>query len=266
MDLPLEGRVCVVTGATGIAAATALRCAAQGGSVFVISLDGGEAERVSDRIVAEGGRSGWAAADLRSEGQADAAFTAAAGWSGRIDGLVAVAGGSGRGAGDGPLHEVSLDAWQATFDLNGLPAFLAVRSTLRAMLAQGTGGSIAIVTSAIASHPSPALFATHAYAAAKGAAISLMLATAAYYAGDGIRVNAIAPGLVDTPMATRALSDPATTAYAAVKQPLARGPLDPRDVAEVAAFLMSDAAAMVTGQLIAVDGGWGVSEPPPPSP
>jgi NAD(P)-dependent dehydrogenase (short-subunit alcohol dehydrogenase family) len=266
MDAPLATKACVVTGATGIAAATAVRCAAQGASVFVISLDGGEAELLAGRIVGEGGRSGWAAADLRSEDQAEAAFTAAVEWSGRIEGLVAVAGGSGRGAGDGPLHDVSLDAWQATFDLNGLPAFLAVRSALRAMLAQGTGGSIAIVTSAIASHPSPALFATHAYAAAKGAAISLMLATAAYYAGNGIRVNAIAPGLVDTPMATRALSDLPTMAYAAVKQPLAGGPLDPEDVAGAAAFLMSDAAAMITGQLISVDGGWGVSEPAPPSP
>ncbi len=66
-------------------------------------------------------------------------------------------------------------------------------------------------------------------------------------------------------MATRALSDPPTMAYAAVKQPLARGPLDPEDVAGAAAFLMSDAAAMITGQLISVDGGWGVSEPAPPS-
>ena len=109
------------------------------------------------------------------------------------------------------------------------------------------------------------MFATHAYAAVKGAAVSLMLATAAHYAGDGIRVNAIAPGLVDTPMATRALADPPTMAYAASKQPLAGGPLGPGDVAGVAAFLMTDAAAMITGQLIAVDGGWGVSEPSPPS-
>ena len=177
---------------------------------------------------------------------------------------MAVAGASGRGSGDGPLHEVSLEAWQATFDLNGPPAFLAVRSALRAMLDAGDPGSIVIVTSALASHPSPVLFATHAYAAVKASAIGLMRATASHYAGNGIRVNAIAPGLVDTPMAARALSDPATTAYTAVKQPLARGALDPEDVAGVAAFLMGDAAAMITGQLIAVDGGWGVSEPAPP--
>jgi NAD(P)-dependent dehydrogenase (short-subunit alcohol dehydrogenase family) len=74
-------------------------------------------------------------------------------------------------------------------------------------------------------------------------------------------VNAIAPSLVTTPMSRRAQEDEAILAYLAEKQPLAGGPIDPDAVTAVALHLLSDEARMVTGQVVAVDGGWGVSEP-----
>jgi NAD(P)-dependent dehydrogenase (short-subunit alcohol dehydrogenase family) len=83
---------------------------------------------------------------------------------------------------------------------------------------------------------------------------------AATYAPEGIRVNLIAPGLVATPMSARAASDPASVAYARAKQPLAAGFLEPDDVAAAAVFLLSDDAARITGQVLEVDGGWGVTE------
>ena len=254
----LEGKGVVVTGASGIAAAGARRFAREGAAVFVVSLDAGECQALAGEIGA-----GWAAADLRDEGAAVAALGAARAALGRVDGLFAVAGGSGRRHGDGPLHEVPLAGWEATFALNGHPPFLALREALRAMLDQGSGGTAVLVGSALAAHPSPRRFATHAYAAVKGAEEALTRTTAAYYARHGIRVNLVAPGLVATPMAARAAGDPDTVAYAVRKQPLAGGLLDPAAIADAALFLLSDEARAITGQVVAIDGGWSVTEADP---
>ncbi len=142
--------------------------------------------------------------------------------------------------------------------MNTHPFFLATRNVIRHI--GESGGSIVIVSSVLADSPAPSLFATHAYATAKGAANAFVKAAAAYYAGDGIRVNAIAPGLVRTPMAERAGADPDTKEYAARKQPHAGGLVEPEEIASLASFLLSDEAAMITGQVIAVDGGWSVTE------
>src|SRR5207244_8435390 len=99
-----------------------------------------------------------------------------------------------------------------------------------------------------------------AYTAAKGGIIALSRLAAARYAPQHIRVNVLAPGLIDTPMAARAVNDPAIRAFLRTKQPLAEGPGDPEDVAGGAVFLCSDAANLVTGVVLPVDGGWRLSE------
>ena len=264
----LSNHVILVTGASGIAAAGARHFARLGASVFVISRTEEKCIRLTDEITAAGGECAWAGADLTVESEADAATQACLDRFERIDGLFAVAGGSGRRFGDGPLHEMDLEGWEGTFELNGHPAFLAVRNSIRAMLdqepdANGIRGSIAIIGSVLAEHPAPGYFATHAYAAIKGAENSLTKTLAAYYAPNGIRVNAIAAGLIRTPMAERAAADPQISEYASRKQPLAAGLLDPEDVAEAGAYLLGDASRRVTGQVLAVDGGWSVTETTP---
>jgi NAD(P)-dependent dehydrogenase (short-subunit alcohol dehydrogenase family) len=254
----LSGKSIVITGATGIAAAGALRAAAEGASVFVVSLVEDECRALAARVAEAGGDVGWVVADLTDESQADEAFAAAATHLGTLDGLFAVAGGSGRAHGDGPTHEIPLQGWAMTMANNTHPFFLAARNAIRHM--GENGGSIVIVSSVLADSPAPSLFATHAYAAAKGAANAFVKTAAAYYAGHGIRFNAIAPGLVRTPMSERAGSDPVTMEYAARKQPLAGGFVEPEEIASLASFFLSDDAAMITGQVIAVDGGWSVTE------
>ena len=243
----------MVTGAGGISAATARLAAVEGAQVFVISMDGEECRSLTDTI--DG--SACAVADLSNEGQTVEAFTAATQHLGSIDGVFAVAGGSGRPHGDGALHEMSVDAWSKTFQINGDPMFLTAREAIRSM---GHGGSIVLVGSVLATRPVPGMFATHGYASVKGAAISLATTLASYYAPQGIRVNVVAPGLVDTPMASRAAQDPEILDYAARKQPLAGGMIDPEAVASAAVFLLSDDSSQITGQVINVDGGWTVTE------
>jgi NAD(P)-dependent dehydrogenase (short-subunit alcohol dehydrogenase family) len=250
----LAGRNCVVTGATGIAGVAAKRFTDEGARVFVISIDAAEHAAVDD----------FAVADLADEDATVAAFAAARERLGRLDALFAVAGGSGRRFGDGPLHEVGLAAWDATMALNATTTFLAAREGLRWMVDQpaddgGQRGSVVLMASMTAFDPSPRWFATHAYAAAKAAVVGLMRTTAAYYIEHGIRVNAIAPATVDTPMAARAASDAATVEYLTRKQPLARGLIDPDDVVAAALYLCSRESRTVTGQTLAVDAGWSVS-------
>jgi NAD(P)-dependent dehydrogenase (short-subunit alcohol dehydrogenase family) len=108
--------------------------------------------------------------------------------------------------------------------------------------------------------PSPNHFATHAYAASKGAIIGLSKAMAAYYAPLKIRVNVIAPGLVRTPMSARAQQNADIVRLMKTKQPLVEDFIAAEDVARAAMFLLSDDANVITGDVLTVDAGWCVSE------
>lgn len=258
----LDDKVVLVTGSTGIAAAGAERATAEGASVFVVSRTAAHARDLADRLP----RSAWAPAELTDEADVDAAVDAAIERFGRIDGLLSVAGGSGRRFGDGPLHELTAEGWDRTLELNLRSQALVARAVTRRMLAGGSGGSIVLVSSVLATRPVPELFATHAYAAAKGALNALATTMAAYYAPHGIRVNVVAPSLTATPMSQRAADDPATVAFARRKQPLVGDFLAPDDVAYAAVYLLSDEARAVTAQVLTIDGGWSVTATPATGP
>ena len=264
----LAERVCLVTGSTGIAAAAAERLAAEGARVFIVSRTAAHVRELAERIVAGGGIADGRAADLTAEDEVDAAVAACVAGFGRIDGLFSVAGGSGRRFGDGPIHTVGRAGWDGTMELNLTTQALVCRSVVTRMRGQepnssGTRGSILLMGSVTATDPAPEFFATHAYAAAKGAINALMTTMAAAYLPDRIRVNVVAPGLTMTPMAQRAAGDAAVRAYAARKQPLAGEMMDPLEVAHAAVYFLSDESRAVTGQLLNVDGGWSVASVSP---
>jgi NAD(P)-dependent dehydrogenase (short-subunit alcohol dehydrogenase family) len=179
---------------------------------------------------------------------------------GGLDVLFHVAGGSGRKSGDGPLHECSDEGWQTTLDLNLKSAFLTNRIAVSHFLGQRQPGVILNMSSVLALSPSPQFFDTCAYTAAKGGILAMSRLAAARYAADAIRVNVLAPGLIDTPMSTRAVNDPAVRQFLGTKQPLGRGPGQPDDCAGAAVFLCSDEARFITGVVLPVDGGWRVAE------
>ncbi len=260
------GRNVLVTGSTGMAESAIRAIAGEGGSVFAVSRTEAHLRALADALGSVGSRFVWRVADLRREAEVEAAFDAFDAAVGRLDAVYSVAGISGRRFGDGPLHEATLEGWDSTLSANATSQFLVARAAVRRMLAQapdavGSRGSLLLMSSTLASRPAPAFFATHAYAASKGAIEGLARALAAYYAPHGIRVNVIAPALIATPMSRRAQDDPAILAYLAQKQPLAGGPIAAEAVTPTALHLLSDEARMITGQVVAVDGGWSVSEP-----
>jgi NAD(P)-dependent dehydrogenase (short-subunit alcohol dehydrogenase family) len=260
-----EGRACVVTGSTGLAASAARALAAEGGSVFVVSRTADHAEGLAAEITATGARAAWLAADVSREEEAQAALDGCVGAFGAVDCVYNIAGISGRRLGDGPLHDLTRDGWAAVMEANVTSTFLVSRAAVRQMLTQpprpgGQRGALLNMSSVLARSPSPQHFATHAYAASKGAIEAFSRAIAAYYAPQGIRVNVIAPALVATPMSERARSDPRILEYLAAKQPLSGGPIEADDVTPTALHLLSDDARMVTGGVFDVDAGWGVSE------
>ena len=263
----LLDRTILITGSTGIAAATAERAAAEGARVFVTSRDPGHARALGERL--PGGA--WQAADLTDEAAVDTVVGAAIERFGRIDGLFSAAGGSGRRFGDGPIHGLTADAWEATAALNLRTQILVLGRVARAMREQppdasGLRGTILILGSIATEAPVPELFGTHGYAAAKGALTALMTSMAATYLPDRIRVNLVAPSLTATPMAKRAANDPHILEYAARKQPLAGPMLDPDEVAKAAIYFLSDESRVVTGQLLKIDGGWSVMSISPEAP
>jgi len=180
---------------------------------------------------------------------------------GSFHGLYHVAGGSGRKMGDGPLHELTLDGWNKTLELNLTSLMLSNQAAIMQFLKQKEGGSILNMGSVLGFSPSPEYFSTHAYAAAKSAIIGFTKSVAAYYAKDNIRVNVIAPALVETPMAKRAAEDEEILSFIKSKQPLDGGRIGhPSDLDGLAVYFMSDFSKFTTGQVVAVDGGWSLSE------
>lgn len=260
----LGGKRLLITGTTGIAAETARRAAEQRARVFVVGIDAASGEALAEAIAARGGECRFYQADVRDAARVAAAIEACAAAFGRIDALFNVVGISGRRLGDGPLHECTEGGWDATFESNVKSMFLVCREVIRRMLAQEPGedglrGVVLNMASVLAYSPEPRFFATHAYAASKGAVLGLTRSIAAYYAPHRIRVNAIAPALVRTPMSRRAQENPEIVEFMRRKQPLVEDLLDAADVAEAALFLLGSRAHAITGEVLAVDGGWSVS-------
>jgi NAD(P)-dependent dehydrogenase (short-subunit alcohol dehydrogenase family) len=263
----LVDRTCLIVGGTsGIGLAAARRFLEEGARVAVagrhehardpaiseLAALGPYWERELDLVLGEGAVAGLFDFVLDALG-------------GRLDILLHVAGMSGRRFGDGPLHECSSEGWQHVMQINALGVFLTNRQAVQHMLKQpldgvGLRGTIVNVGSVLDRSPAPLHFGTIAYAASKGAVRALTLASAARYAPDRIRFNLLAPGLIDTPMASRAVNDPQIRSYLATKQPIAGGPGMAEDVAEAALYLCEPGSRFVTGAELHVDGGWCVSE------
>ncbi len=178
-----------------------------------------------------------------------------------FDGLYHVAGGSGRKMGDGPLHELTLDGWNKTMEINVTSLMLSDQAAVKKFIELKKSGTILNIGSILGLSPSPKYFSTHAYAAAKSAIIGFSKSIASYYAKDNIRVNVIVPGLIETPMAQRAARDKKISSFIKTKQPLDGGRIgQPNDLDGLAVYFMSEQSKFTTGQVIAVDGGWSISD------
>lgn len=259
MASELIGKVIVVMGGTSGLGLSAVRaCVRHGARVVAVGRDAAKADAVASGL---GDSVRVVVGDASVGGTAEAAIDAAEAAFGGFHGLYHVAGGSGRRKGDGLLHELSEEGWDYTLNLNLRSVFLSNRAAVRRMKERGVAGSILNCGSVLGFSPSSRFFATQAYAAAKAAIIGLTRSAAAQYAPEGIRFNVVAPGLVATPMSQRAQGDERILAFVKTKQPLDGGRIGrPEDLDAAVVWLLSDAAGFVTGQVVAIDGGWSVSE------
>ena len=259
-----SGQTLLIVGSTGIGGETARLAAEAGARVFVVSRTESNCRALSEEINAAGGISKYFVADQTDPAAVEAAIEECSRVFGRIDALFNVAGISGRKFGDGPLHEATEAGWDATLDTNLKGMFFFCRAALRVMMAQSVGpnglrGTILNMASVLGFAPEREFFATHAYAASKGAIIGMSRSMASYYAPHKIRVNVIAPALIRTPMSARAQSNPAILERMKTKQPLVEDMIEAVDVARAALFLLSDDSRVITGDTLVVDAGWQVS-------
>ncbi len=251
--------IVIIGGTTGMGLSAARSFIREGARIVVVG-------RNEQSVHAAGEELGEAAiafsADASQEDTALRAIQLCREQFGGFDGLYHVAGGSGRNMGDGPLHELSLEGWNWTLHMNLTALMLSNQAAVRAFLELKKGGTILNMGSVLGFSPSPRYFSTHGYAAAKSAIIGFSKSIAAYYAKNDIRVNLIAPALVETPMAQRAANNPEILSFIKTKQPLDGGRIgSPEDCDGLALYFMSDQSKFTTGQVVAVDGGWSVSEP-----
>lgn len=253
-----QKRLVIIGGTTGIGLSAALAFATQGAKVVAVGLDR-ESVGIAASALKENGITEMGDA-TQADTAAHAIHTCQKNFGG-FDGLYHVAGGSGRKWGDGPLHEMTLDGWNHTLTLNLTSLMLSNQAAIKTFLAEKTSGCILNMGSVLSFSPSPNYFSTHAYAACKSAAIGFSKSIASYYAKNNIRINVLAPGLVETPMSQRAARDEGILKFIRSKQPLDRGRIgQPGDLDGAAVYFMSDFSKFATGQVIAVDGGWSVSE------
>ncbi|WP_373399989.1 SDR family oxidoreductase [Algoriphagus halophilus] len=244
------------TGGMGLSSALALK--AQGAKVLVV----GRTEQSCQEALQSLGSDALALAGDASEPETiQKAIVMAHSNFGTITGLFHVAGGSGRKFGDGPLHELTLEGWNKTLDMNLTSLMLSNRAMIEYFLSHKKAGMILNMGSVLGYSPSPKYFVTHAYAAAKSAAIGFTKSIAAYYASHNICVNLIAPSLFETPMAQRAMEDDKIQHFLKSKQPLDGGrPGKPEDITNAVLMFLAPDSNFITGQVLAVDGGWAISE------
>jgi NAD(P)-dependent dehydrogenase (short-subunit alcohol dehydrogenase family) len=269
--------ILIVGGTSGLGLAAARACVRERANVTIVGRDDEDLARAAAEFSDAGGAGGGTidpssvsgrvsvlGGDASEPALAERAVRQAVARFGQLDGVFHVAGGSGRRFGDGPLDAITDEGWRATLDLNLTSLFYTCRAATRYFVDAKRGGSIVTMTSVLAFSPAPTHFATHAYATSKAGAIGLTTTCAAYYAPMRIRFNAIAPALVSTPGAQRAVQDPRIAAYVQARQPLDGGRIGrPEDIDGAVVYLLSSESRFVTGQVIAVDGGWSVSDASP---
>lgn len=249
--------VFVTGGASGIGAAVVLLAAERGARIAVVDADGAQAERTAAEATRRGALEAIAIdADVRDELQVERALERCAEQLGTPAAILANAGVEL----NGPPHELPLQQWQRSLDVNLTGAFLTARLAIRRLLAEGAAGSVVCTSS-------PAAFLGHAgggnaaYAASKGGLTALVRSLAIDYAGDGIRVNAVVPGATDTPMLTVgvAAAERERTRAELVERAREQIPLrrmgEPVEIARAVWWLWSHESSYVTGSHLVVDGG-----------
>lgn len=248
----LEDKTALVTGAgSGIGRATALLFAREGARVLALDRDEAAVSDVAEiggSRLSNGGDIYAAANDVSDPASVETAFARAEETLGpRLDVLANVAGvGSTTTVPDTPV-----EVWDRVLDINARGVFLCCRAALPRMIAQGAGsivnmGSVAGLVG---------LRNRAAYCASKGAVIALTRALAVDHVGDGVRVNCICPGTVDSPWTRRLLEEAGESHEALVaRQPMGRLG-KPEEIAEAALYLASDLSAFMTGSMIVADGG-----------
>jgi NAD(P)-dependent dehydrogenase (short-subunit alcohol dehydrogenase family) len=241
----------IISGASkGIGRATAMRFAAEGARVGLISRTRQDLEEVAGIIAAQGGEALVLPADVSQEPEVEAAVQAAAAAWGGLDIVVSNAG-IELPFQDTRVDDLELSVWQKVINTNLTGQFLVCKHGVRQLLGSG-GGAVVMVGSPCGVRGF--CFNEHAYSASKGAILSLMQVMAADYAHDHIRVNACIPGFIDTPMNAHVMSDRALLDQWCSTIPLRR-PGTAEEVAAVIAFLASDEASYVVGSAYVADGG-----------
>ena len=244
IQLGLQGKVVIITGASsGIGAACAQRFAREGASVMLADVNDAAGSLLAAELKAT-----YVHCDVASKSQIDALVEKTLALHGRIDVLVNNAG-IFKAA---PFLDVSEDDFDAVIRVNLKGSFLMAQATARAMVERKTQGSIINMSSVNAVLAIPSIAS---YNMSKGAINQLTRVAALALADHGIRVNAVAPGTIATELAQKAvLTDDAAKARIMSRTPMRRLG-EPSEIADVVAWLASDAASYITGEIVTVDGG-----------